>query len=180
MVIADETHARVAQFFVCEDLGPREIRGLTATHHCWRVLDEVDPASRLREPGGAMLPVRGRELELATLDQHWESVNRGCGRVVLLSGEAGVGKSYLADRFLRGHAMDEDTVVTLAGSELDQDNPFYPVAAYLRHRRRGATNRNGWTGWPGRCATCRPTATRRWRWSPASPGCRPTRRCCPT
>ena len=132
VVIADETHARVSSFFTCEDLGLREIRGLTTSQRCWSVLGESDPASRVRDSGGAILPVRGRELELKTLDQHWESATRGSGRVVLLSGEAGVGKSYLADRFLRGHAMDGDTVVTLAGSELDQDNPFYPVAAYLR------------------------------------------------
>ncbi len=132
IVIADETHDRVDTLFTFADLGFRAIRGLTAEHHCWQVLGEIDPAARIRGPGGAMLPVRGRETELRTLDQHWESASRGNGRVVLLSGEPGVGKSYLAERFLASNALAGDTVVTLAGSELDQDNPFYPVAAYLQ------------------------------------------------
>jgi class 3 adenylate cyclase/predicted ATPase len=143
VIIADETHARVSHLFACEDLGRREVKGLATGHHCWHVQGEIDPASRVRGSGGAMLPVRGRERELRMLDLHWESVTRGDGRAVLLSGEAGVGKSYLAQRFLDSHAIGADMVVTLAGSELDQDNPFYPIAAYL-HAQAAAEPGSAW------------------------------------
>ncbi|MEJ1977087.1 MAG: AAA family ATPase [Acetobacteraceae bacterium] len=132
VIIADETYNRVNLLFACEDLGNHEIKGFTTPHRCWRVLGERATPARVREPGGMLLPIRGREAEFRALDQHWESAMRGAGRVVMLSGEAGVGKSYLAERFLSGHALEGDTVVTLAGSELDQDSPFYPIAAHLR------------------------------------------------
>lgn len=131
IVIAQETYDRVAGLFECEDLGEAEVRGFRLPHRAWRVLRENAGAARRRAPQRATA-MHGREAELATLTDAWRSTAGGAGQVVLVAGEAGIGKSRLVAQFLADHARGCDAVVTLSGSDLDQDSPFHPILSHLR------------------------------------------------
>jgi len=74
----------------------------------------------------------GRSREWRTLEQCWRAVTRGQGRIVLLEGEAGVGKSRLADDFVR-HAVAEGAIALRGrGYDATAAIPFAPVVEALR------------------------------------------------
>jgi DNA-binding SARP family transcriptional activator len=74
----------------------------------------------------------GREGEWETLVQAWKAVKRGSGRVVLIQGEAGVGKSRLAEEFLRWIVAQGGSVLRGHGYDVTAGIPFEPVVEVLR------------------------------------------------
>jgi class 3 adenylate cyclase/predicted ATPase len=96
VVIAASTRGLIGRFFRCRALDPivmEEGHKLTAA---WRVVDEFAGLPRfdaLRHDG--MLELVGRAAEIERLSQCWSNVLRGSGRVISLTGEAGIGKSRL-------------------------------------------------------------------------------------
>src|SRR5207248_3906375 len=83
-------------FFACQPLGTPLLKGLAQPLEVYRVLYESMARSRLEAAGNAGLtPLVGREQEIGLLRERWEHVKDGMGQVVLLSGEAGIGKSRL-------------------------------------------------------------------------------------
>jgi class 3 adenylate cyclase/DNA-binding winged helix-turn-helix (wHTH) protein/tetratricopeptide (TPR) repeat protein len=77
-------------------------------------------------------PLVGREQEMALLRARWGQVHNGWGQVVLLSGEAGIGKSRLVQG-LREHLMGEAyTWVACYASPYYQHSAFYPVVEYVQ------------------------------------------------
>lgn len=134
IVIAEETHARVTSQFTFEDLGVRTLPGFAAPRHIWRVIGEAPPQTRMHpgRRGDRMTPFHGRQAELATLADLWQRARGGDGNTVLISGEAGIGKSRLIEHFVSTHMHETTRVVRLAASALDQDSPLYPVIAFIR------------------------------------------------
>jgi class 3 adenylate cyclase/predicted ATPase len=134
IVIASETQSRIASLFEFEDMGLCEVRGFAAPHRTWRVLRELPQAERrlrLTQPE-RLTPVYGRQLELELLERHWHRATEGSGRVILLRGEAGIGKSRLIEHFLAQVVAGEPHVGQLAGSQINEDSPFHPLVAHLR------------------------------------------------
>lgn len=74
----------------------------------------------------------GRGAELDALRRAWSGVQRGSGRIVLIEGEAGVGKSRLADEFLRWVAAESGTVLRARGYDARAGVPYGPVVEALR------------------------------------------------
>jgi DNA-binding SARP family transcriptional activator len=74
----------------------------------------------------------GRGAELDTLRKAWRGVRRGAGRVVLIEGEAGVGKSRLADEFFRWVGAETGTVLRARGYDARAGVPYGPVVEALR------------------------------------------------
>src|SRR4051812_8173436 len=97
VVIAEGTRRLVGDLFECADLGGVEARGFAGPVRAYRVAGAGAVASRSEalHAGGTLTPLVGRDEELALLRRRWERAKGGEGRVVLLSGEAGVGKSRL-------------------------------------------------------------------------------------
>ncbi len=73
----------------------------------------------------------GREEEWAELVRAWKLVKKGEGRVVLLDGQAGVGKSRLAEEFLRWVIADGGTVLRGRGYDAHAGVPYAPVIEAL-------------------------------------------------
>ena len=74
----------------------------------------------------------GREEEWGHLEKAWKTVRKGAGRIVLIEGEAGVGKSRLAEEFLRWVVADGGTVLRGRGYDVRAGIPFEPVVEVLR------------------------------------------------
>src|SRR5262249_10619548 len=96
LVISAATCQLLSGFFACQSLGTPPLRGIAQPLEVYQVLHESMARSRLEAAGSTGLtPLVGREKEVALLRERWEQVKDGLGQVVLLSGEAGIGKSRL-------------------------------------------------------------------------------------
>jgi predicted ATPase len=63
----------------------------------WQVLRHSTGASRFEAlRASSLTPLIGREEEFEFLQRRWARVKEGRGQVVLVSGEAGIGKSRIA------------------------------------------------------------------------------------
>jgi class 3 adenylate cyclase len=90
VVVDDVTRRLVGGLFECRDLGPHPLRGFSAPVQAWAVLAEGIVDGRYEALRAGQVPLVGRTEELDLLLRRWEQARTGEGRVVLLSGEAGV------------------------------------------------------------------------------------------
>ena len=96
LVISAATLQLLGGFFACQSLGTQLLKGFAQPLEVYQVLYESTARSRLEAAGSTGLtPLVGREPEVALLRERWAQVKDGLGQVVLLSGEAGIGKSRL-------------------------------------------------------------------------------------
>ena len=133
IVISRETHERVRDLFACEDMGTIEMRGFSEPRQAWGVLHELP--RRGWRPGARpqrLTPFHARRGELDVLAQHWTAAVGGGGRMVLVGGEAGIGKSRLIETFLALNCLEDCRVVQLGTSPFDIDSPLQPFVAWLR------------------------------------------------
>jgi tetratricopeptide (TPR) repeat protein len=96
LVISAATFHLLGGFFACQPLGTPLLKGQVQPLAVYSVLYESMARSRLEAVGATGLtPLVGREQEIGLLRECWAQVKDGSGQVVLLSGEAGIGKSRL-------------------------------------------------------------------------------------
>jgi hypothetical protein len=106
LVISAATWQLLGGFFICRSLGPARLKGIAQPLEVYQVLSETTARSRLEAARSTGLtPLVGREQEVGLLRERWAQVKGGMGQVVLLSGEAGIGKSRLVQ-------MLQDSVAT--------------------------------------------------------------------
>ena len=133
VVIAPGTRRLVAGLFELADLGARELKGFATPVRAWRVLgpSRVEGRFEAREAAG-LLPLVGREGELTLLLRRWEQAKDGEGQVVLLSGEAGIGKSRLVRALRERLGHDEPyTLLSHSCSPFHQTSALHPVIGSL-------------------------------------------------
>ena len=96
-VVLSDTTARLVQgYFVCQDRGVHTLKGMDTPVRVSQVVGESAAQSRLDVAAASGLtPLVGRETEVTLLRERWAQARDGLGQVVLLSGEAGIGKSRL-------------------------------------------------------------------------------------
>jgi class 3 adenylate cyclase/predicted ATPase len=143
VVISDATSRLVQGYFTCQDLGTHALKGLETPVHVSQVLGESVAQSRLDVAGATGLtPLVGREVEVTLLRERWAQSCDGLGQVVVLSGEAGIGKSRLV-RVLTEQVVKAHTPrPTLRCSPYHTNSALYPVIEHfqrLLHWHRDAT-----------------------------------------
>src|SRR4029434_10746666 len=96
LVISEATARLVAGYFVCQSLGAPTLKGVAWPLMVYRVLCESGAQTRLDViPPRSLTPLVGRDEEVTLLHRRWDQTKTGLGQVVLVSGEAGIGKSRL-------------------------------------------------------------------------------------
>jgi class 3 adenylate cyclase/predicted ATPase len=95
IVIDRATRQLVGRIFHLSERGAAILKGFDAPVECWDVLGEAAIASRFEAMRSAETPLVGRQEEIELLLRRWAQAKVGEGRVILLSGEAGIGKSRL-------------------------------------------------------------------------------------
>jgi class 3 adenylate cyclase len=96
VVIAESSRRLLGEMFELKSLGVVTLRGFDTPTPAWTVVREVENVSRFEASRSrGVTPFVGREHEVALLLDRWRKVEEGKGQVVLLSGEAGIGKSRI-------------------------------------------------------------------------------------
>jgi class 3 adenylate cyclase len=132
VVISQATRRLIGGLFELDDLGPQRFKGFAEPLAAWRVVGEGQAEGRFEARQGARLtPLVGRDEELALLLRRWRQAQGGEGKVVLLSGEPGIGKSRLV-REVRERLRGEPHVRLLYQcSPHHTTSPLHPVIAQL-------------------------------------------------
>ncbi len=132
VVVSSNTHDLAAGEFEYEDMGERRVKGIARPVSIWRVIAPSATESRFEAVHGAGLTAFvGRAQEVALLLDRWQAAKEGEGQVVLLSGEAGIGKSRIIQVLRERLAADSYTPVQYQCSPHHVSSTLYPVVRQL-------------------------------------------------
>ena len=137
VVVAPSTRQLIGGLFECIDLRARRLKGFVAPVRAWHVVGTKEAESRFEALRGAS-PGRmvGRDQELALLVDRWGKVKDGEGQAVLLSGEAGVGKSRLVRALYDRLRTEPGTRMRLQCSPYHVNSALWPMIIYLERAAR--------------------------------------------
>jgi class 3 adenylate cyclase len=131
LVVADSTRRQIGTLFEIEDLGPQPLAGFAEPQRAWRVVGESGVVSRFEALRSGTTPLVGRDEELDLLLRRWQQAKSGQGRVVLVSGEPGIGKSRLTAALSAHIESEPHTRLRYFCSPHDQDSALYPFIGQL-------------------------------------------------
>jgi class 3 adenylate cyclase len=140
VVIAEATRKLLGNLFELRDLGPKDLKGITGPARAWAALRASSVEGRFEAlHGSGLTALVGREEELELLLRRWSRAKTGEGQVVLLSGEAGIGKSRLTAALLERLAGEPHTRLRYFCSPQHTDSAFYPIIGQME-RAAGLTH----------------------------------------
>ncbi len=114
VICSEATQQLIAAEFPCQSLGPQKIKGAAQPVELFLVQEARANRGRIEaaEPAG-LTPLTGRDHEISLLKDRWEQAQEGMGQVVLITGEAGLGKSRLV------HTLKEHVLGQLVEGDVD-------------------------------------------------------------
>ncbi len=131
LVIAESTRRQIGALFEIEDLGPQPLAGFAEPQRAWRVVGESGVFSRFEALRSDATPLVGRDEELDLLLRRWQQAKAGEGRVVLISGEPGIGKSRLTAALSQRIESEPHTRLRYFCSPHHQDSALHPFIVQL-------------------------------------------------
>jgi class 3 adenylate cyclase len=132
VVIAEGTRKLLGNLFELEDLGPLGLKGIEGPARGWRALRPASVESRFEAlHASGMTELVGREEELKLLLRRWSRAKNGEGQVVLLSGEAGIGKSRLTAALLQSVAAEPHIRLRYFCSPQHTNSTLYPIIGQM-------------------------------------------------
>jgi predicted ATPase/class 3 adenylate cyclase len=133
LVISAPTFQLLGGFFACQPLGTPLLKGQSQPLAVYRVLYESMARSRLEAVSSTgWTPLVGREQEIGLLLERWAQVKEGVGQVVLVCGEAGIGKSRLVQVLQAQVAAEPQAWLTPCQcSPYHQHTALYPLIELL-------------------------------------------------
>jgi class 3 adenylate cyclase len=132
VVIAEGTRRLLGNLFEFEDLGAKDLKGIVGPVRAWAALRASSAEGRFEALHMAGLTALvGREEELELLLRRWSRAKRGEGQVVLLSGEAGIGKSRLTASLMERLVSEPHTRLRYFCSPQHTDSALYPVIGQM-------------------------------------------------
>jgi class 3 adenylate cyclase/predicted ATPase len=132
VVLSADTRRLVEPYFTYAELGPQTLKGVATPLTVSQVLGESGVQSRLdAATQRGLIPLVGREQEVGLLLERWAQVKNGLGQVVLLSGEAGIGKSRLVHVLHERGDREGATHLTFRCSPYHTNSALYPMIELL-------------------------------------------------
>jgi len=149
LVISPHTLSLVKGWFEVATIGKHTLKGISEAMEIFQVLHQSGAQTRLDiAKGQGLSPLVGRHKELNSLVQCWESAKKGSGNLLLLNGEAGIGKSRLVDTIKEEVRQEKETLVWEARcSNYHQHSSFRPLIELLEkgvlqfHRNENAESK---------------------------------------
>ncbi len=131
VVVADGTRRLLGEVFELTPLVARELKGLGEAVPAFAVRGERSSESRFAaRPGASRSPLVGRDGEMAVLLERWNAARAGQGQLVMLVGEAGLGKSRIVQAVV--DTVPGDHVrVTYQCSPYHGESTLYPAIQQL-------------------------------------------------
>jgi class 3 adenylate cyclase/predicted ATPase len=140
VVIAESTRKLVGNLFELDDLGARDLKGIEGAVRAWAALRESSAEGRFEAfHASGLTELVGRWEELDLLFRRWSKAKTGQGQVVLLLGEAGIGKSRLTAALLERFAAQPHTRLRYFCSPQRTDSALYPIISQME-RAAGFTH----------------------------------------
>jgi len=132
LVIAESTRRLLSGLFEFIDLGKQSLKGIADSASAYAVRGErlVEGRFDAQRPGGVADMV-GREQELALLIDRWRQAAAGEGQMVLLTGEAGIGKSRIARGLFDALADTDHVHIRYQCSPYHMDSALFPATQQL-------------------------------------------------
>ena len=132
VVIAESTRKLLGNLFELEDLGAKDLKGIAGPLRAWAALRTSSVESRFEAlHASGLTELVGREEELELLLRRWSKAKTGEGQVVLLSGEAGIGKSRLTASLMERLVGEPHTRLRYFCSPQHADSALYPVIGQM-------------------------------------------------
>ena len=132
MVISAGTRRLLGDLFELQDLGPRDLKGIPGPVSAWTVLGARKVESRFEAlHASGLIPLAGRTGEAETLARCWAKAEAGEGQAVLLSGEAGMGKSRLIADLIERLAGEPHRRLRYYCSPQHTASAFHPIISQL-------------------------------------------------
>jgi class 3 adenylate cyclase/tetratricopeptide (TPR) repeat protein len=132
VVIAESTRKLLGALFDLQDLGEKDLKGVADPVRAWGALRPALVEGRFDAlHASGLTELVGREEELELLLRRWSKAKAGEGQVVLLSGEAGIGKSRLVVALLERLTADPHTRLRYFCSPQHTDSALYPVIGQM-------------------------------------------------
>jgi class 3 adenylate cyclase len=140
VVIGESTRKLLGNLFELQDLRAKELKGIAGPVRSWAALRPSSVEGRFEAlHAGGLTALVGREEETELLLRRWARAKSGEGQVVLLSGEAGIGKSRLTAAVLENLAGEPHTRLRYFCSPQHTDSAFYPIIGQME-RAAGLTH----------------------------------------
>lgn len=133
IVIAATTQRLLGRTFEMLDLGAQILKGIVAPVPAFKVVGLAHTEGRfdsMRSP--QLTPFVGRELEMSLLAKQWKSTAEGEGQVILLCGEAGIGKSRIMEEFLSQLSAQSHQRQRYQCSPFHTNSAFHPLVEQLQ------------------------------------------------
>lgn len=132
LTISGATHRLVQGLFDCQDLGAHTLKGIAEPVALYQVMRPASSSTRFDvQLQQGLTPLQGRGAELAQLLQRWQLARGGRGQLVLLSGDAGIGKSRLVQALGQATGDEGALKVSFRCSPFYANSPLYPVVDQL-------------------------------------------------
>ncbi|NOT54643.1 MAG: AAA family ATPase, partial [Deltaproteobacteria bacterium] len=133
VLISAATYRLIEGLFECEDRGQPALKGVTTPFTLYHVRSESTAHSRFETAmQKGLTPLVGREEEFALLRRRWEQAKEGEGQVVVLSGEAGIGKSRLVQEMKERVSAEGAIRIEFRCSPFHQNSALYPIIDHLQ------------------------------------------------
>ncbi|MGD0188812.1 MAG: adenylate/guanylate cyclase domain-containing protein [Roseiarcus sp.] len=132
VVVAEATRRLLGGTFELKPLEPQDLKGFDAPVPAWAVVREAENVSRFEAAHSqGMTPFVGREQEVALLIDRWRDAAEGEGQVVLLSGEAGIGKSRILATLNERIGEQRHIALRYHCSPQHANDAFYPIVGQM-------------------------------------------------
>ena len=135
ILVSATTRKLTGNLYQYRSAGDHALKGFDHAVEAFQVIAEQQFGSRFNNThSNSLLPMVGREHELALVMERYSQSCEGDGQVVVITAEAGVGKSRIARAAVDRLPRRNQQVISLQCTPYYEQSALYPVEQYLIHR----------------------------------------------
>jgi class 3 adenylate cyclase/tetratricopeptide (TPR) repeat protein len=132
VVLPKETQILLGDIFEVRPLGGHSLKGISGEVEAFAIIGEMARESRFAaRQSGMLTPIVGREQELGLLRDGWMKAKAGDGQFIVITGEAGIGKSRITQAAIDEIAQQDHIRVTFQCSPYHVESAFHPIIQQL-------------------------------------------------